>query len=69
MSRIRTFKLQTKKGFILAFSFILMLGIPLLLILPGMSNNASSNNPNVNMQNHAVLKKFSSYEELKKLLK
>jgi uncharacterized secreted protein with C-terminal beta-propeller domain len=68
MSRIRTFKLQTKKGFILAFSFILMLGIPLLLILPGMSNNASSNNPNVNMQNHAVLKKFSSYEELKNFL-
>jgi uncharacterized secreted protein with C-terminal beta-propeller domain len=45
-----------------------MLGIPLLLILPGMSNNASSNNPNVNMQNHAVLKKFSSYEELKNFL-
>jgi uncharacterized secreted protein with C-terminal beta-propeller domain len=68
MFSLRTFKPQIKKRFILALSIVLMLGAPLLLIFSGMGNNASSSNPSTDIRNHTILKKFSSYEELKNLL-
>ena len=68
MSRLKTFKLQIKKSFILAFSIVLMFNALLLLTLPGMSNNTSSSNSNIDIRTHTILKKFSSYEELKDFL-